>query len=89
MSFMVICMGGRCPNPKESGTSTVIVPVTLSCVMPSGTDGARRSIFYFQIQVVQSILQILTAVLYILPALVFDAQNILQAGVHIAAGNIL
>ena len=47
------------------------------------------SVFHFQVQVVQSILQILAAVLYILSVLVFNAQNILQAGIHIAAGNIL
>ena len=49
----------------------------------------QRSIFHFQVQIVQSILQILAAVLYILPVLILNAQNILQAGVHIAAGNIL
>ena len=49
----------------------------------------QRSIFYIQVQIVQSILLILAAVLYILPVLILNAQNILQAGVHIAAGNIL
>ena len=45
MSFMVICMGGRWPNPKERGTSTVTVPVTLSCVIPSGAEGANGAFY--------------------------------------------
>ena len=43
---MVICMGGRWPNPKERGTSTVTVPVTLSCVIPSGAEGANGAFSY-------------------------------------------
>ena len=81
--------GRQMPEPKRKRHINSDCPCDIELRDAIRHRRGQRSIFHFQVQVVQSLLQILAAVLYILPALVFDAQNILQAGIHIAAGNIL
>lgn len=81
--------GGQMPEPKGKRHINSDCPCDIELRNAIRHRRGQRSIFYIQVQVVQSILQILAAVLYILPALLFNAQNILQAGVYIAAGNIL
>ena len=81
--------GGQMPEPKGKRHINSDRSCDIELRNPIRHRWGQRSIFHFQVQIVQSILQILAAVLYILPALVFNTQNILQAGIHIAAGNIL